>query len=113
MLPSSSSTAARPSRNHVTMPLVFRPTINRPQVGNWTEGETDSFPRGFVPQKLTVSPTEKYPRMGLANYPTADLARIREATRLSAPPTTISSCAAGLNGGNGNDFPSMVNVDLP
>src|SRR4029077_2499937 len=39
-------------------------------------------------------------------------ARRRDATRFSAPPVTINSCAAGLSGGKGNDFPSMVRIDL-
>ena len=39
-------------------------------------------------------------------------ARRREATKFSAPPATINSCAAGLSGGNGNDFPSTVRTDL-
>ena len=40
------------------------------------------------------------------------LALSRDATSFSAPPTTINSCAAGLSGGNGNDFPSTVRMDL-
>jgi hypothetical protein len=39
--------------------------------------------------------------------------RNRAATRFSAPPATINSWAAGLSGGKGNDFPSMVRMDLP
>src|SRR6187551_2790856 len=31
--------------------------------------------------------------------------RSRDATSFSAPPVTINSCAAGLSGGKGNDFP--------
>ena len=38
-------------------------------------------------------------------------ARRRLATRFSAPPATISSCAAGLSGGKANDFPSTVRMD--
>ena len=40
---------------------------SNPKSKSHTVGETDSFPRGFVPRKLTVFPTEKYPRMGLAS----------------------------------------------
>src|SRR5262249_359640 len=39
-------------------------------------------------------------------------ARRRLATRFSAPPATINSCAAGLSGGNENDFPSTVRIDF-
>src|SRR5439155_22991382 len=39
-------------------------------------------------------------------------ARSREATSFSAPPATISSCAAGLSGGKENDFPSTLRIDL-
>ena len=39
-------------------------------------------------------------------------ARRRDATSFSAPPTTINSCAAGLSGGKGNDFPSTLRIDF-
>ncbi len=40
------------------------------------------------------------------------LARSLAATRFSAPPATISSCAAGLSGGNVNVFPAAEIVEV-
>src|SRR6266852_3721273 len=50
---------------------------------------------------------------GLCSPDQSDFARSREATRFSAPPATINSCAAGLSAGKANDFPSMLSRDLP
>jgi hypothetical protein len=44
---------------------------------------------------------------------TADaFARSRLATSFSAPPATMSSCAAGLSGGKANDFRSTLKIDF-
>src|SRR5262249_16374680 len=94
--------------------IEFQPIQNEARrLHNIVPNSVTRHPRNFVFSHKRATLAAQIPaRNSCVPCENYVFARRRDATSLSAPPTTINSCAAGLSGGKGNDFPSTVRIDL-
>src|ERR1700704_5841535 len=75
---------------------------------------SEATTKHIAPKKVgrTRAPCQVAAATATQIYVAPAFVRSRLATRFSAPPVTINSCAAGLSGGKANDFPSTLRIDL-